>query len=135
MKGFALLMAGLLGAGLIYAATASGTGQASPSRAEFNTLKRQVAALTARQNADAKTLKSVNSMVSLCFKRAVPIGRYGGFINQRADGTVIRANALDVVDSFSGGVPQLYALDVGQECALALTLSNPPRITAQTMRR
>jgi hypothetical protein len=45
MKGFALLVAALLGAGLLYVTTATGGQQQAPSRAEFNALKKQVATL------------------------------------------------------------------------------------------
>jgi len=71
--------------------------------------------------------------VGLCFVRGVPIGPYSGFINQRPDGNVVRANALDIVDAFSGGVPQMFALDVGQNCAAVLAVTPPFR--AQTFGR
>ena len=45
MKGFALLVAALAGAALLYVTTAVGSQQAGPSRAEFNALKKQVATL------------------------------------------------------------------------------------------
>ena len=42
MKGFALLVAALAGAALLYVTTAGGSQQAGPTRAEFNALKKQV---------------------------------------------------------------------------------------------
>ena len=45
MKGFALLVAALAGAALLYVTTAVGGPQAGPTRAEFNALKKQVAVL------------------------------------------------------------------------------------------
>jgi prolipoprotein diacylglyceryltransferase len=120
-----MFVVGVLGAGLIYATSAMGTGQAGPSRAEFNALKKQVAALKITQTAHEKRIGDMEALVGLCFVRGVPIGRYGGFINQRPDGTVTRANALDIVDAFSGGVVQMYALDVGQNCAAVLAATPP----------
>lgn len=127
MKGFAMFVAAMVCAALIYATSATGTQQTGPTRAEFNALKRQVAALKTKLTVDEKTLSGVKTLVELCLVTAVPIGRYSGFINQRPDGAVVRANALDVVDAFSGGSPQMYALDVGQSCALVLNATPPLR--------
>jgi len=108
MKGFALLVAALAGAALLYVTTAGGSSQAGPTRGEFNALKKQVAKLAKDDNA-------IQAVLGGCLQRAAPVAEYGGYQAKASDGTVIETSALDIVDQ--GDAPQLYLLDVGQACA------------------
>ena len=65
MKGFALLVAALTGAALLYVTTAVGGPQAGPTRAEFNALKKQVAVLK-------KDDAAIQGALAACFTGAVP---------------------------------------------------------------
>jgi hypothetical protein len=114
MKGFALLVAALAGAALLYVTTAGGGSQAAPTRGEFNTLKKQVAKLV-------KDDKTVQTLLSVCLQRAAPVAEYGGYQAKSGDGSIIDTTALDVVDT--GDPPQAYLLDVGQACADVLNSS------------
>jgi hypothetical protein len=108
MKGFALLVAALAGAALLYVTTAVGGQQAGPSRAEFNALKKQVAVLK-------KDDTAVQAILSACFTSAVPVLRYGGYESRADDGSTFVTTALDVAET--GDTPTVYLLDVGQACA------------------
>jgi hypothetical protein len=108
MKGFALLVAALAGAALLYVTTAVGGQQAGPSRAEFNALKKQVATLK-------KDDAGFKAVLAVCFKAAIPIIQYDGYESRAQDGTTIVTKALNVAKT--GDVPTMYLLDVGQECA------------------
>ena len=108
MKGFALLVAALAGAALLYVTTAVGGPQAGPSRAEFNALKKQVAVL---KKDDATTQGVLNN----CFTTAIPVIQYDGYESRAADGTTFVTTALDVAEA--GDTPTTYLLDVGQACA------------------
>jgi hypothetical protein len=111
MKGFALLVAALAGAALLYVTTAVGGPQAGPSRAEFNALKKQVAALK-------KDDATVQAVLSNCFTSAVPVLRYDGYESRAADGSTFVTTALDIVEP--GDTPTMYVLDVGQACATVI---------------
>jgi hypothetical protein len=111
MKGFALLVAALAGAALLYVTTAVGGPQAGPTRAEFNALKKQVAVL---KRDDAAFLEVLAS----CFTGAVPAARFVGYEYRAADGSTTVVSALDVVEP--GDTPTMYLLDVGQACAGAV---------------
>jgi hypothetical protein len=116
MKGFALLVAALAGAALLYVTTAVGSQQAGPSRAEFNALKKQVATLK-------KDDVAVQTVLSACLTGAVPTARFSDYEARAADGTTFVTTGLDVVDA--GETPSVYLLDVGQACATVLnSLSN-----------
>ena len=108
MKGFALLVAALAGAALLYVTTAVGSQQAGPSRAEFNALKKQVAVLK-------KDDATIQGVLSNCFTTAVPVIQYDGYESRAADGTTFVTTALDVAEA--GDTPTTYLLDVGQACA------------------
>ena len=108
MKGFALLVAALAGAALLYVTTAVGGPQAGPTRAEFNALKKQVAVLK-------KDDVAFQGVLATCFTGAVPAARYDGYEYRAADGSTIIVPALDIVDP--GDTPTMYLLDVGQACA------------------
>jgi hypothetical protein len=108
MKGFALLVGALAGAALLYVTTAVGGPQAGPTRAEFNTLKKQVATL---KKDDVATQQVLNN----CFTTAVPVIRYDGYESRATDGTTFITTALDVAEV--GDTPTTYLLDVGQACA------------------
>ena len=108
MKGFALLVAALAGAALLYVTTAVGGPQAGPSRAEFNALKKQVAVL---KKDDATTQGVLNN----CFTTAIPVIQYDGYESRAADGTTFVTTALDVAEA--GDTPTTYLLDVGPACA------------------
>ena len=108
MKGFALLVAALAGAALLYVTTAIGGPQAGPTRAEFNALKKQVATLK-------KDDVSTQAVLSNCFTTAIPVIRYDGYESRAADGTTFITTALDVAEV--GDTPTTYLLDVGQACA------------------
>ena len=104
MKGFALLVAALAGAALLYVTTAVGSQQAGPSRAEFNALKRQVAA--------------IKVVLNNCFKSGLPTIQYGDYESRKTDGTTSVVTALDVAQA--GDAPQYYLLDIGQSCASSI---------------
>ena len=108
MKGFALLVAALAGAALLYVTTAVGGPQAGPTRAEFNALKKQVAVLK-------KDDTAFQGVLATCFTGAVPAASYDGYEYRAADGSTIVVSALDIVDP--GDTPTMYLLDVGQACA------------------
>ncbi len=108
MKGFALLVAALAGAALLYVTTAVGGPQAGPSRAEFNALKKQVAALK-------KDDVTVQGVLNNCFTNAIPVIRYDGYESRATDGSTFITTALDVAET--GDTPTTYLLDVGQSCA------------------
>jgi hypothetical protein len=108
MKGFALLLGALAGAALLYVTTAVGGQQAGPSRAEFNSLKKQVATLK-------KDDAAFQAVLGSCFTGAVPVVRYDGYESRADDGTTFVTTALDVAET--GDTPMMYLLDVGQGCA------------------
>jgi hypothetical protein len=108
MKGFALLVAALAGAALLYVTTAVGSQQAGPSRAEFNALKKQVAALK-------KDDIAIQTVLGACFTAAVPTARFSDYEARGADGSTSVRTGLDVTDA--GETPSVYLLDVGQACA------------------
>jgi hypothetical protein len=108
MKGFALLVAVLAGAALLYVTTAVGGPQAGPTRAEFNALKKQVAVLK-------KDDVAIQGVLGACFTGAVPAARYDGYEYRASDGSTIVVSAMDIVDP--GDTPTMYLLDVGQACA------------------
>ena len=108
MKGFALLVAALAGAALLYVTTAVGGSQAGPSRAEFNALKKQVAVLK-------KDDVAIQAVLGVCFTGAVPAAQYSDYETRQSDGTTVIATAIDVVGT--GDTPTMYLLDVGQACA------------------
>jgi hypothetical protein len=114
MKGFALLVAAIAGAALLYVTTAVGGPQAGPTRKEFNALKKQVAKLQ-------KDDTAVQAVLTGCFTRAAPVAEYSGYQAKAADGSIIETTALDIVDT--GDPPQVYLLDVGQACADVLNSS------------
>jgi hypothetical protein len=111
MKGFALLVAALAGAALLYVTTAVGGPQAGPTRAEFNALKKQVALLK-------KDDTAVKGVLTTCFAGAVPTASYDGYEYRAPDGSTIVVSAIDIVDP--GDTPTMYLLDVGQACAGAV---------------
>ena len=108
MKGFALLVAALAGASLLYVTTAVGGQQAGPSRAEFNALKKQVATLKKDDN-------SIQAVLGACFTSGIPIIQYDGYESRATDGTTFITTGLDVAQQ--GDTPTMYLLDVGQACA------------------
>lgn len=108
MKGFALLVAALAGAALLYVTTAVGSQQAGPSRAEFNALKKQVAVLK-------KDDAAIQAVLGACFNSAVPAARFADYEARAADGTTFITTGLDVADT--GDAPTVYLLDVGLPCA------------------
>jgi hypothetical protein len=108
MKGFALLVAALAGAALLYVTTAVGSQQAGPTRAEFNALKKQVAALK-------KDDVAIQTVLGACLTAAVPAARFSHYEARAADGTTFVTTGLDAVDV--GETPAVYLLDVGQACA------------------
>ena len=108
MKGFALLLGALAGAALLYVTTAVGGQQAGPSRAEFNSLKKQVATLK-------KDDVAIQAVLNGCFTAAVPAASFDGYEYRAADGTTVIASALDIAQT--GETPSVYLLDVGQACA------------------
>jgi hypothetical protein len=101
MKGFALLVAALAGAALLYVTTAVGSQQAGPSRAEFSALKKQVAA--------------IKVVLNTCFTSGLPAIQYDGYESRATDGSTFITTGLDVAGQ--GDTPQYYLLDVGQSCA------------------
>lgn len=111
MKGFALLVAAIAGAALLYVTTAVGGPEAGPTRAEFNALKKKVAQLQ-------KDDTAIQAVLGGCLTRAAPVAEYSGYQAKAADGSIIETTALDLVDT--GDTPQVYLLDVGQACASAL---------------
>lgn len=111
MKGFALLVAALAGAALLYVTTAVGGSQAGPSRAEFNSLKKQVAVLK-------KDDAAIQQVLNNCFSGAVPIIQYDGYESRAPDGSTFVTTALDVAEQ--GDTPTVYLLDVGQGCATVI---------------
>lgn len=108
MKGFALLVGAIAGAALLYVTTAVGGQQAGPSRAEFNSLKKQVATLK-------KDDVLVKTVLNTCFQAAVPAASFPGYEYRAADGSTVIATALDIAQT--GETPSVYLLDVGQACA------------------
>jgi hypothetical protein len=108
MKGFALLVAALAGAALLYVTTAVGSQQAGPTRAEFNALKKQVAVLK-------KDDTAVQAVLGACFTAGIPVIQYLGYEIRADDGTTFVDTALDV--AAAGDTPTMYLLDVGQACA------------------
>jgi hypothetical protein len=122
MKGFTLLAAALVGAGLLYASTATGSQEATsagPTKAQFNALKKQVATLR-------KDVNDIFVFVGLCFKNGgVPTSRVDGYVTQRSDGSTTTRTALDV--SGTGETPAVYLLDLGKACSDAIK-SLPPAV-------
>jgi hypothetical protein len=116
MKGFALLVAALAGAALLYVTTAVGSQQAGPTRAEFNALKKQVATLK-------KDDTAFQAVLAVCFHSGVPVLQYSGYESRAADGTTVVTTALNVAKL--GDTPTQYLLDIGQACAQVL---NTPRL-------
>jgi hypothetical protein len=116
MKGFALLVAALAGAALLYVTTAVGSQQAGPTRAEFNALKKQVATLK-------KDDAAIQTVINACFIGAVPILRVNNYEARAADGSTVVTTGLDVADA--GKTPAVYLLDVGVACANVI---NTPRL-------
>jgi hypothetical protein len=108
MKGFALLVAALAGAALLYVTTAVGGQQAGPSRAEFNALKKQVAVLK-------KDDVAFQAVLAVCFTSGIPTIQYDGYESRAPDGTTTITKALNVAKP--GDVPAMYLLDIGQACA------------------
>jgi hypothetical protein len=108
MKGFALLVGALAGAALLYVTTAVGGPQASPTRAEFNALKKQVATLK-------KDDQAVQAVLTTCFNGAVPAASFTGYEYRAEDGSTILTTALDVAQS--PDTPTVFLLDVGATCA------------------
>jgi hypothetical protein len=108
MKGFALLVAALAGAALLYVTTAVGSQQAGPSRAEFNALKKQVATLK-------KDDTAIQTVLGACFTSGIPVLQYVGYEVRADDGTTFVDTALDI--AAQGDTPTMYLLDVGQACA------------------
>jgi hypothetical protein len=108
MKGFALLVGALAGAALLYVTTAVGGQQASPTRAEFNALKKQVATLK-------KDDQAVQAVLTTCFNGAVPAASFTGYEYRADDGSTILTTALDVAQS--PDTPTVFLLDVGATCA------------------
>jgi hypothetical protein len=108
MKGFALLVGAIAGAALLYVTTAVGGQQAGPSRAEFNSLKKQVLTLK-------KDDVLVKAVLNTCFQAAVPAASFPGYEYRAADGSTVIATALDIAQT--GETPSVYLLDVGQACA------------------
>jgi hypothetical protein len=108
MKGFALLVAALAGAALLYVTTAVGSQQAGPSRAEFNALKKQVSTLK-------KDDTAIQAVLGSCLSSGVPALQYSGYEIRADDGTTFVDTALDV--AAPGDTPTMYLLDVGQACA------------------
>jgi len=108
MKGFALLVAALAGAALLYVTTAVGSQQAGPSRAEFNALKKQVATLK-------KDDTAIQAVLGACFTSGIPVLQYVGYEVRADDGTTFVDTALDI--AAQGDTPTMYLLDVGQTCA------------------
>ncbi len=80
MKGFALLVAALAGAALLYVTTAVGSQQAGPTRAEFNALKKQVATLK-------KDDTAFQAVLAVCFHSGVPVVQYSGYESRAPDGS------------------------------------------------
>ena len=111
MKGFALLLAALVGAGLLYVTTATGSQQAGPSRKEFNALKKTVATLK-------KDDAAVQAVLAGCLTNAIPSARFDGYEYRAADGSTVITTAIDVAEQ--GDTPSVYLLDVGQACASAI---------------
>jgi hypothetical protein len=115
MKGFALLVAALAGAALLYVTTAVGGQQAGPTRAEFSALKKQVAVLK-------KDDLAIQAVLGACFTGAVPVLRYDGYESRADDGTTFVTTALDVAET--GDTPSVYLLDVGQACASVINTAS-----------
>jgi hypothetical protein len=111
MKGFALLVGALAGAALLYVTTAVGGQQASPTRAEFNALKKQVATLK-------KDDQGVQAVLNTCFNGAVPVVSFDGYEYRAADGSTVLTSALDVAQPTE--TPAVFLLDVGATCASVL---------------
>lgn len=112
MKGFALLVAALAGAALLYVTAAVGGQRAGPSRAEFNALKKQVATLK-------KDDTAIQAVLGACFTTGIPVVQYDGYESRAQDGTTtFITTALDVAEQ--GDTPTMYLLDVGQACAQAI---------------
>src|SRR5882762_2624776 len=111
MKGFALLVAALAGAALLYVTTAVGGQQAGPSRAEFNALKKQVATLK-------KDDTGFKAVLAVCFTGGIPIIQYDGYESRATDGTTLITKALNVAKP--GDAPTMFLLDVGPDCASAI---------------
>ena len=131
MKGFALLVAALAGAALLYVTTAVGGQQAGPTRAEFNALKKQVATLK-------KDDVAIQTVLGACLSGAIPAARFNDYEARAADGTTFVTTGLDVTDA--GETPAVFLLDVGQDCAgvinsVALRLQGLKLLKLQAARR
>ena len=111
MKGFALLLGALVGAGLLYVTTATGSQQAGPTRKEFNALKKTV-------NTLKKDDLAVQAVLAGCLTNAIPSARFTGYEYRASDGSTVIETALDVAEQ--GDSPTIYLLDVGQACASAI---------------
>ncbi|MFL5946280.1 MAG: hypothetical protein ACJ74C_12735 [Gaiellaceae bacterium] len=111
MKGFALLIGALVGAGLLYVTTATGGQQAGPTRAEFNALKKTV-------NTLKKDDQAVQAVLAGCLSNAIPSARFDGYEYRASDGSTVITTAIDVAEQ--GDSPTIYLLDVGQACAGAI---------------
>lgn len=104
------LAAALLGAAL-YATTAPASQQAV-TPAQFNALKKRVAAAE-------KKVKDIEGVLGACFNGAVPAARYTGYVGVDSANTLFGPiTALDVTDQ--GETPTMYLLDVGATCASAI---------------
>ena len=111
MKGFALLLGALVGAGLLYVTTATGSQQAGPTRKEFNALKKTV-------NTLKKDDLAVQAVLAGCLTNAIPSARFDGYEYRASDGSTVITTAIDVAEQ--GDSPTIYLLDVGQACASAI---------------
>jgi hypothetical protein len=111
MKRFVLvsLAAAVLGAAL-YATTAP-AGQQAVTPAQFNALKKRVAA-------DEKKIKDIEGVLGTCFNGAVPAARYTGYVGVDSQNNPIVTTALDVTDQ--GDQPTMFLLDIGSACAQAI---------------
>ena len=108
MKGFALLVGAIAGAALLYVTTAVGGQQAGPSRAEFNSLKKQVATLK-------KDDLAIQAVLNGCFTAAVPVAQYDGYETRAADGSTVDLDRAGRCCDRRNA--EVYLLDVGQACA------------------
>jgi hypothetical protein len=115
-----VVLAAAVGATL-YATTAPAGHQTPPSRAEFNAVKARLAKVE-RDN------RAVQTVLGACLQRGVPVSRYDGYLMLDQNGQAFPTSALDVDDE-SGSTPQVYLLDVGQQCANALAQTQHRTLT------
>jgi hypothetical protein len=95
----------------LYAATATG-GQQAVTPAQFNLLKRQVAAL----QKDVKALKASTACLSADGAASFG-GTTAGYHYKQPDGSEILTTALDLVAE--GEPPDLYLAEVDKNCVTA----------------